>query len=697
LRVGWGQQPEFDRVGLACDRFFVKATCRTWLGAMVPGSALLLALSTAHAADPPHNAKPAKMANSPRSVKGGSKTARGANAAARRTIAGGSLSDDPSGPESPELRALRLAERELFPPAAPTDTWPSEFRTLPSGDGQPRVRASGVPPSEPMPSPPSEGTSDLSWLVQLELPDLPVRWDERVVRYLVFFRDDPRGHTTFASLFRHSGRYRDAMRRALHHKSLPEDLVWVSMIESGFDPMARSPSGSAGLWQFMPETGRIYGLTMDRWIDQRYSVDLATTAAADMLADLHRGFGSWELALAAYNMGHAGLSSVVRRYNTNDFWSLARTEGSLPWETTLYVPKILAASVVAHNLVAFGFGDLVVDAPVETDAVDVPPGTALALVAQTAGCDPKEIEALNPELRAARTPPAGDTDAHYSVKVPLGKGATLAQAIARLQRGQPSLDRYVVRFGETLEQIAATHRTTAQKLIDMNSIAPGEVLRGGTVLLVPKVDGSSSTTTGPAAPTGPKQSVVVPSDEFVYPDRKRVFYRVLGGDTVGETATALHVSVDDLCRWNDLDASARLQEGMTLQAFVAPDADLSRIVVESEEDVRVLAVGSEEFFASLEQVKGFRRLLVAAKAGDTIESIGRHFDVSPRTMERINRRGRGEALRPGEIVIVYLPGSAAPSPAAATVSVAQAASGPLPAPPVSAWSGFDHAAAVRSP
>jgi hypothetical protein len=117
--------------------------------------------------------------------------------------------------------------------------------------------------------PPSDGAKDLSWLAHLELPDLPVRWDERVVRYLEFFRDDPRGHSTLVTLYRRSGRWREMMRRALRRKALPEDLVWVSMMESGFDAAARSPAGAAGLWQFMPETAKIYGLTIDRWLDQR--------------------------------------------------------------------------------------------------------------------------------------------------------------------------------------------------------------------------------------------------------------------------------------------------------------------------------------------------------------------------------------------------------------------------------------------
>jgi membrane-bound lytic murein transglycosylase D len=657
------------------------------------GCAWLLALTPAQAAEAHGPAfksvdsRSAAAAKPP--AKGGSK--HGMDASARRAIAGGPTADDVSmGAESPELRALREAERELFPPAspAPGNAWPSNLPLALPAQGHPQVEASGVPPSRPLPGAQLEGAPDPAWLAHLEMPDLPVRWDERVVRYLEYFRDDPRGHNTFANLFRHSGRWREMMRRVLRRKGMPEDLIWVSMIESGFDPTAHSVAGASGLWQLMPETARIYGLANDRWLDQRLSASLSTEAAADLLGDLHRRFGSWELALGGFNMGYYGLASVLRRYNTNDFWALARTEGALPWETSLYVPKVFAAAVVAHNLAAFGFADVVVDPPVETDEVTVAPGTPLALVAQAASCSSKDIETLNPELRAARTPPAGDADrkdgSACPVNVPQGKGAAVAQGLLRLRRDQPPLDRYVVRFGETLEQIAASHKTTTQKLVELNAIAPGEAVRGGTLLLVPHVDAPPA---GEAAPpsTGPKPSVTVPPDLFVYPDRKRVFYRVLVGDTLKEIGSALHVSPDDLARWNGVDPAARLQESMTLQAFVAPDTDLSHVVVATENDVRVQAVGSEEFFASLEHDKGIRRITVLAKAGDTIESIGHHFDVSARIMERINRRGRHEVLPVGTPVVLYVPNpNVAPSAGAtgATAGNDPTAIGPLPTPPV---------------
>ncbi len=610
---------------------------------------------------------------------------------ARRGIAGGpTLEDASAGVESSELKALRDAERELFPPAspAPGSAWPPDLTLVLPGD-RGRLVPSGLPPAPPPPVPgPGDSGKDLTWISHLELPDIPVRWDERVVRYLEFFRDDPRGRSTFANLYRHSGRWRDAMRRALRKRSLPEDLVYVAMVESGFDASAHSTAGAAGLWQFMPETARIYGLAIDRWVDQRMSPTLATEAAADFLADLHRRFGSWELSLAAYNMGYAGLASVVKRYNTNDFWSLARTEGTLPWETTLYVPKIIAAAVVAHNLAAFGLGDLPVDTAVDADEVSVPPGTPLSVVAQAAGSTPADIEALNPELRSARTPPASESDAPYPVKVPPGKASAVIEGLSKLRRDLPALDRYVVRFGETLDQIASAHAVTVQKLVDLNAIVPGESLRGGTVLLVPRVDAAKGGATVPAAPpAGPKQAIVVPSDVFVYPDRRRVFYRVLVGDSLRDVAAALHVTVDDLRRWNSIDAAARLQQGMTLQAFVPQDADLSGVATVPESDVHVLALGSDEFFAALERDRGFKRITVLARPGDTLESIGKHYDVPARTMERINRKGRSDALRTGEPVVVYVGGNAAgalPSGALAASggSADPAPLGPLPMAPL---------------
>ncbi|MBL8613758.1 MAG: lytic transglycosylase domain-containing protein, partial [Myxococcales bacterium] len=349
-------------------------------------------------AHPPAPAgKPA--AHAPAKPPAHASASRAPDSAGRRAVAAGpTVEESQLGADTPELRALAAAERELFPPAMPSigSPWPSELPSpLVQDPDRPRVHASGLPPAQPPSAVPvAEGGKDLSWLSKLTMPDLPVRWDARVVRYLEFFKDDPRGHAVMAVWLKRSGRYKDMVQRTLRKKGAPEDLLYLSMIESGFEPTARSPVGALGLWQFMPETGRVYGLPQDRWADGRLNVTLATEAAADLLVDLHKRFGTWELAMAAYNMGYGGIVSMVKKYNTNDYWVLSQREGSLPWETTLYVPKILAVAVVAKNLATFGFDGLALDPPALGEEVAVAPGTPLATVAQAAGCTAKEVEVL---------------------------------------------------------------------------------------------------------------------------------------------------------------------------------------------------------------------------------------------------------------------------------------------------------------
>lgn len=603
----------------------------------------------------------------------------------RQRVAGTATVDDAAlGAESAELRSLAAAERELFLPALPASqgyAWPKDLPSpLQSDPKSPRVHASGLPP-EPVPSSPpaAEGGKDLAWLGRLQMPELSVRWDPRVVRYLEFFKDDPRGRSLLTLWHRRAGKYREIVRRTFKKKGVPEELVWLAMIESAFDEKARSPVGALGLWQFMPETGRLYGLPNDRWVDQRMNPVASTEAAADFLLDLQRRFGSWELAMAGYNMGYGGLLSVVRRYNTNDYWALARLEGALPWETTLYVPKILAAAIVAKNPEVFGLDKVVPDGPFEFDVVEVAPAVPLATVARAAGANVqvKDLERLNPELRAARTPPL-EAGATTPVRVPLGTGDACALALAKQKKG-PGLERYIVKFGETVEQVASQIGTPVARLVELNALLPGEVLRGGTVLLVPPraapaPASSKASSAGSAfAAKDDRATVVVPQDTFVYPDRKRVFYRVLVGDSLAEIAARFKVGVDDLRRWNDVDPAARLVEGMTLQVFVPEGTDLSGVRLLAENEVRVVPTGSEEFFERFED-KGRKRVVVEAREGDTLETVGKRHGISAALMERINRKGRRETLGPGDPVVLWLP------PAAAAPAKAKGAPSGAPAP-----------------
>jgi membrane-bound lytic murein transglycosylase D len=599
----------------------------------------------------------------------------------RQRVAGGPTADDATaGAESPELKALRDAERELFPPAGTGSgsPWPNElpFPVARTADA-PRPYAGGLAPAPASPQL-VEGGKDVGWLSQLVMPDLPVRFDPRVVRFLEFYKDDPRGKALLAFFARRAGRYRDLVSQVLRRKGLPQDLLWLAMVESAFDPAIRSPAGALGLWQFMPETGRGYGLPQDRWVDERMDVDAATNAATDFLSDLYRRFGSWDLAMASYNMGYGGVLSLVRRYNTNDFWALSKMEGSLPWETTLYVPKILALAVAMKNPKVFGIDAVVPDAAVTYELAAVPFATPLATIAPVIGVTTKELEALNPELRAGRTPPK-ESDAARSttsptgdklcqLRVPPGKAAVVAQNLGKLKKDDAALEPYVLRFGETLDHVAQARGTTAAKLTELNGITPGEALRAGAVLLVPRSASGSG-----AAPPVERPTVVVPDTLFVYLDRKRVFYKVLVGDTLDGIAAALRVTVDDLRRWNEIDPAARLQDGMTIQAFVPNDVDLSKVVLLAENDVRVLTAGTDEYFAWTEGAKGKKRMVVAARSGETVEAVGKRFGVTAALMEKINRRPRTDKLEDGEKLVVWVNGTAGTtaSPTGATAGTAE--------------------------
>ncbi len=572
---------------------------------------------------------------------------------ARHAVAGGPTDDDiKAGKNDPELRALREADKVLFPKplegARPGWSW--DLPKPVEGESA-DVVASGLPPAARVVARPKAeqiSASDARWLKSLTMPNLPVRMDARVIKYLKFYRDSARGRSIARVWAKKSGRYAPAIKAELAKAGLPTDLVWLSLIESGHNPTIRSPAGAAGLWQFIPDSGRLYGLTIDRWVDERLDPLRCTQAAIRYLSDLHRRFGNWELAMAAYNMGYGGLSRAIRKFNTNDFWELSRYEAGIPWETTLYVPKILATAIVMNNKKAFGLADVTPDPPVRFDTVLVKPGVSLDKVAAAAEIPSDELDELNPGYLASRTPPEAPPGKNgmWPVHVPAGKGAQASQKLAKTS-GSDDLTPYVVRFGDTVDTIAAAQGTTEYRIRSINGIGKGEALSPGTVLLVPPRT--------PGARDGDgEEVVVVPPREFRYRDRRRVFYKVLAGDTLGRIARAFSVTRSELLSWNSLDRSARLQSGMVLQVFVDKNADLAHVRHIDERATRVLVAGTHDFFDYFEGQQGKRRVVVTVKPGDTLGRIGKRYGMSVGWMERVNRCSRRKVLHPGDKLVVYV-------------------------------------------
>ncbi len=594
---------------------------------------------------PPHKPAATLPADVPRAMP---------DRAARQKIADGLTDEDlRAGKDDPELRSLKAAERVLFPRPL-TGVEPGWSWDLPEaiGNGGPEVITQGAPTLRPS-GPPREaldGAPDAAWLKSLTMPNLPVVLDEFVIKYLRFYRDSPSGKSIARVWAKKSGRYTSAMRAELSRAGVPTDLVWLSMIESGHNPTITSPAGAAGLWQFMPDAGRTYGLTVDRWVDERLDPERSTEAASRYLSDLYRRFGSWELAIASYNMGYGGLARSIRKFNSNDFWELVRYEAGIPWETTLYVPKIFALAIVMNNKKAFGLDAFDTEPPESFDVVLVGPSVSLEDVARAAGVPESSVAALNPGYLSGRTPPwvasSGGSKPSWRVRVPAGTGTLCTSALARVSGDDDSLETYVSKFGDTVESIANAHGVSEARLRAINRVEPKEVLASGTVLLVPRLARTSAVDPN-------DEVVVVPPREFAYAERSRLFYRVLQGDTLGRVANVFAVSTADLGLWNALDENARLQSGMALQLFVDKNKNFSaRSITPSQ--THVLVAGTPEFYDYFEGQNGRKRVVVSARENDTLGSLGKRYGMTVGSMERVNRRSRTDKLHSGESIVVYV-------------------------------------------
>jgi membrane-bound lytic murein transglycosylase D len=587
----------------------------------------------------------------------------------RRAVRGVPV-DDVATPETPELRELRRFEEQAFPrTGAPRPSGAEGALPAPSLPGS--WGGSGdVPPELRSPAPAAGGATplpDSDWLRALKLPDFPVRWDAQVLRYLDYFKNDPKGRSVMSNWLRRAGRYRDVFDRVLARHGLPRDLFYLAMIESGFESAARSRVGAGGVWQFMPGAARAYGLEVSYWIDGRRDPERAADAAARYLKDLYVRFGSWYLVFAAYNAGYGAVLRSITNYNTNDYWELVKHESGLPWESSLYVPKILAAAIVGRNQGAFGFGEVAPDPPFAYDEVEVPAGTTLATVARAAGAKTEVVEALNPHLLRSRTPPERGAT---RVRVPTGTAAVYASNIDKA-RAAEKVDTVLLRFGETLDDVARTRGIAVRELRRLNGVKDSAELRAGTAIVVPKKadkgdkrkdtakddDDDAREAAGKPAVASDDDTVLVavPDRSFSYEGRERVFYRARDADSLDEIADAFGVRGEELIEWNNVDPGAKLHPRMVLQIFVRKDFDPAGVMLLDPARVRVVTLGSEEFLELETARRGKKRLYYTAKGGDTLAKLGRRYGLTPGDLARINRFSYNTELHEGDRIVVYSP------------------------------------------
>ena len=286
----------------------------------------------------------------------------------------------------------------------------------------------------------------------------------------------------FAMWLSRSGKYVELMKEILKNKNVPEDIVFLSLIESGFNPYAYSVARAAGPWQFISATAKRYGLVIDWWRDERRDPVKSTAAAANYLSDLYGMFGSWNLAMAAYNAGEGRILKALKRSKTDDYWPLLNTR-HIKSETKNYVPRFIAASNIASNPEEFGFRNIVYHQPLNYDEVKVNGPIDLEVAAKCADTTVETIKELNPELRRWCTPPGIPV---YILRIPSGTKEIFQKNLAGIPEDERfTVTAYTVKKGDTIEKIAKKSGLSVKAVLALNSMERVKPLQPGTEITLP--------------------------------------------------------------------------------------------------------------------------------------------------------------------------------------------------------------------
>ncbi|HEY3204420.1 MAG TPA: LysM peptidoglycan-binding domain-containing protein [Thermoanaerobaculia bacterium] len=389
--------------------------------------------------------------------------------------------------------------------------------------------------------------------------DVPLVVNEAVLRVLAAFQSDAL-HDKIAAGLSRSGRYIPMIHRVFEEEGLPRDLALIAFIESSFLPHAQSPRSAHGIWQFMPRTGRQYGLKSNGVVDERSDPEKATRAAARYLSYLHEIFGDWYLVMAAYNAGEGKILRAMEKTGARDFWELAATN-AIRRQTQNYVPAFLASVLISKNPAHYSF-DVVLESPFDYETIRLDRPVSLQHLAKGGEVSLEDLRGLNPELRSLVTPhqPEG-----YELRVPGGKRNAVLLAFAAAPASKPPVFRaYVVKKGETLPRIARRYGMSVGSLASANSLPPRAKLSRGQELLIPEKMAAASVRRK-SAKKGPVARIAqAPISPAKKADAAKN-YRVRNGDTLYRIALRHGVSVAEILAINSLGGPAVIKPGDRLR------------------------------------------------------------------------------------------------------------------------------------
>ena len=365
--------------------------------------------------------------------------------------------------------------------------------------------------------------------------DLPLIINDEVAGYIGAFSHSESFRRHMAASLRRAGRFRGLIQNVLKEEGVPQDLIYLAVAESGFQPqVVNHKAGASGMWQFISSTGTQYGLTQNGYFDYRFDPEKSTRAYAQYIKHLYGMFGDWNLAMASYDWGPGAIQKALARTGATDYWGLYEA-GAMPAETRAYVPKILAAVLMAKNPEVYGLDKLTPSPAVIYDTVSTTYSIDVRLIADVTNSSTQEIVELNPALLRLTTP----RDIPFDLHIPPGTKQLYADRLKDIPEDRRATWRFhVVRPGETLDTIASALHAHIADIAETNGITPSDPMSTGDELVVP---------------------VQAVSSASAVPQRYTTRY----GDTLVTVADRFNISADDLRQWNSLTSSA-LRPGRSL-------------------------------------------------------------------------------------------------------------------------------------